>query len=222
MKHLSETIDHTQLGTVLQLCVCVFFFLFSVSLLCRSSLGHQQTTQSTAVNISSIEMSVTVATEPLCGVPTAGGRGGGEEGMGAGINGPSVCNGEERGCQPGIWVSGPCPGEEHFALLPTGAASVVNGMGRGGGGRPLVLPQSPHECAPAPCSHHVHEGQWLRRVLGGAPLCLLHCESTSPGLFAAFPGLIGTVAMATLKWSRTGRGGGGWWGAARTFCHRSL
>lgn len=33
--------------------------------------------QSATLNISCIEMSVTVAMEPLCGVPTAGERGGG-------------------------------------------------------------------------------------------------------------------------------------------------
>lgn len=48
--------------------------------------------QSTTVNISSIETTLTVATEPF---PLLGGAA-------AGINGASVCNGEERGCQPGM------------------------------------------------------------------------------------------------------------------------
>lgn len=58
--------------------------------------------ENSTINICSIEMSVTVATEPLCGVPTVGKGGGRVPERVAGINGPSVCNGEEHGCQPGI------------------------------------------------------------------------------------------------------------------------
>lgn len=79
------------------------------------------------LNISRIEMSVTVATEPLCGIPP--GVAVWLERGDAGINGPSDGNGEECGCQPGIWVSRPCPGEEHFTLCQLGLP--VQGMAWG-------------------------------------------------------------------------------------------
>lgn len=67
---------------------------------CVFVVEYQQTEQSKTINMRGIEMSVTVATEPLCGIPPGmavclegwGGWGG------TGINGPSVCNGEECGC----------------------------------------------------------------------------------------------------------------------------
>lgn len=119
-------------------------------------------------------MSVTVATEPLCGVPPglAVWLGGGD----AGINGPSVCNGEECGCRPGIWVSGPCPGEEHFTLCQLGL--LVQWMAWGE--PPFFLSSHPPHLRILVCAQslwcrtlcmctHVFEGEWLRRVLQSAP-----------------------------------------------------
>lgn len=69
-------------------------FVFLVC--CSYFVEYQQTKQSKKINISWIEMSVAVATEPLCGIPP--GVAVWLERGDSGINGPSVCNGEERGC----------------------------------------------------------------------------------------------------------------------------
>lgn len=70
-----------------------------------------------------------------------------------GINGPSVGNGEEYGCWPGIWVSGPCPGEELFILCQLGLP--VQGLAWGD-------PLCSHLLMPV-CYMFIVE--WLRRVL---------------------------------------------------------
>lgn len=65
MKYLSGTINSTKVGTIIQLSTC-----FGVSCVRFSFfVGYQQTEGSKTINISGIEMSVTVATEALCGVP---------------------------------------------------------------------------------------------------------------------------------------------------------
>lgn len=107
--------------------------IYSFSCLLFIFVEYQQTKQSKTINISWIEMSVRVATEPLCGSPP--GVAVWLERGDSGINGPSVCNGEECGCQPGIWVSRPCPGDEHFTLCQVGLP--VQGTA-GGGGTSLV------------------------------------------------------------------------------------
>ncbi len=184
---------------------------FVFFLVCRSFfVEYQQTEQSKTINISCIEMSVTVATEPLCGIPL--GVTVWLERGDAGINGPCVCNGEECGCWPGIWVSRPCPGEEHFTLCQLGLPVQAVAWGN------LSFLPFPRPCV---CERacvfimvqeraHVHSrvwGEWLRRVfwstlLSPPALCRL-TKKTLLWPVHSISSLSSWVAMVNLCWNAT-------------------